>query len=81
MLKFRLTPSFLTGRSHSMGTAARVAVATGGSTVVNYSMTVFNGWNFGCLGETATKLKQKNLLYRLQVRRGLLYVTLKWRRF
>ncbi|XP_004078220.1 transmembrane channel-like protein 4 [Oryzias latipes] len=50
-----------------MGTAARVAVATGGSTVVNYSMTVFNGWNFGCLGETATKLKQKNLLYRLQV--------------
>uniref|UniRef100_A0A3P9HY53 Transmembrane channel-like protein n=1 Tax=Oryzias latipes TaxID=8090 RepID=A0A3P9HY53_ORYLA len=36
-------------------------------TVVNYSMIVFNGWNFGCLGETATKLKQKNLLYRLQV--------------
>uniref|UniRef100_A0A8C7WYV3 Transmembrane channel-like protein n=1 Tax=Oryzias sinensis TaxID=183150 RepID=A0A8C7WYV3_9TELE len=64
---FRLTPSFLTGRSHSMGSAARVAVATGGSTVVNYSMIVFNGWNFGCLGETATKLKQKNLLYRLQV--------------
>uniref|UniRef100_A0A3P9JD54 Transmembrane channel-like protein n=1 Tax=Oryzias latipes TaxID=8090 RepID=A0A3P9JD54_ORYLA len=50
-----------------MGSAARVAVATGGSTVVNYSMIVFNGWNFGCLGETATKLKQKNLLYRLQV--------------
>ncbi|XP_024123694.1 transmembrane channel-like protein 4 [Oryzias melastigma] len=50
-----------------MGSAARVAVATGGSTAVNYSMIVFTGWDYGCLGDTATKLKQKNLLYRLQV--------------
>uniref|UniRef100_A0A1A8CW68 Transmembrane channel-like protein n=3 Tax=Nothobranchius kadleci TaxID=1051664 RepID=A0A1A8CW68_NOTKA len=50
-----------------MGTAARVAVATGGSTVGNYSMIVFTGWDFGCLGNQATKLKQKNIYYRLQV--------------
>ncbi|XP_029361088.1 transmembrane channel-like protein 7 [Echeneis naucrates] len=50
-----------------MGTAARVAVATGGSTVGNYSMIVFTGWDYGCLGDQATKLKQKNMLYRLQV--------------
>ncbi|XP_040900484.1 transmembrane channel-like protein 7 [Toxotes jaculatrix] len=50
-----------------MGTAARVAVATGGSTVGNYSMIVFTGWDYGCLGDRATRLKQKNIHYRLQV--------------
>ncbi|XP_028282273.1 transmembrane channel-like protein 7 [Parambassis ranga] len=50
-----------------MGTAARVAVATGGSAVGNYSKIVFIGWDYGCLGDQATKLKQKNLHYRLQV--------------
>ncbi|XP_028984157.1 transmembrane channel-like protein 7 [Betta splendens] len=50
-----------------MGTAARVAVATGGSTVSNYSITVFTAWNYGCLGDTATTLQQKNLHYQLQV--------------
>ncbi|KAM4581034.1 transmembrane channel-like protein 7 [Odontesthes bonariensis] len=50
-----------------MGTTARVAVATGGSTVVNYSMILFTGWDHGCLGDQATKLKQKNILYRLQL--------------
>ncbi|XP_061572953.1 transmembrane channel-like protein 7 isoform X2 [Cololabis saira] len=50
-----------------MGSAARVAVATGGSTVVNYSMIVFTGWDYGCLGDKATKLKQKNIHYQLQV--------------
>lgn len=55
--------------THSMGSAARVAVTTGGSTVVNYSMIVFTGWDYGCLGDRATKLKQKNIHYRLQVRR------------
>lgn len=51
-----------------MGTAARVAVATGGSPVGNYSMVVFTGWDYGCLGDRATKLKQKNIHYSLQVR-------------
>ncbi|XP_072250273.1 transmembrane channel-like protein 7 [Leuresthes tenuis] len=50
-----------------MGTAARVAVATGGSTVANYSMIVFTGWDYGCLGDQATRLKQKNIHYRLQL--------------
>ncbi|XP_053182354.1 transmembrane channel-like protein 7 [Scomber japonicus] len=50
-----------------MGTAARVAVATGGSAVGNYSLIVFIGWDYGCLGDQATKLKQKNIHYRLQV--------------
>ncbi|XP_030606402.1 transmembrane channel-like protein 7 [Archocentrus centrarchus] len=51
-----------------MGTAARVAVATGGSSRVGiYSMIVFTGWDYGCLGDRATKLKQKNILYQLQV--------------
>ncbi|CAK6966114.1 transmembrane channel-like protein 7 [Scomber scombrus] len=50
-----------------MGTAARVAVATGGSAVGNYSLIVFIGWDYGCLGDRATKLKQKNIHYRLQV--------------
>lgn len=52
---------------HSMGTAARVAVATGGSAVGNYSMIVFTSWDYGSLGEKATRLKQKNIHYRLQV--------------
>lgn len=50
-----------------MGSAARVAVVTGGSTVGNYSMIVFNGWDYGCPGDQATKLKQRSILYRLQV--------------
>nr|XP_061789473.1 transmembrane channel-like protein 7 [Nerophis lumbriciformis] len=50
-----------------MGTAARVAVATGGSAVGDYSAIVFTGWDYGCLGDQATKLKQKNIHYRLQV--------------
>ncbi|XP_075965522.1 transmembrane channel-like protein 7 [Anarhichas minor] len=50
-----------------MGTTARVAVATGGSAVGNYSMIVFTGWDYGCQGDQATKLKQKNVHYRLQV--------------
>ncbi|XP_037836038.1 transmembrane channel-like protein 4 isoform X2 [Kryptolebias marmoratus] len=50
-----------------MGTAARVAVATGGRAIGNYSLIVFTGWDYGCLGDRATKLKQKNIYYRLQV--------------
>lgn len=53
--------------THSMGTAARVVVATGGGTMGNYSVMVFTGWDYGCLGDQATKLKQRNLYYRLQV--------------
>ncbi|KAG7237649.1 hypothetical protein INR49_032095 [Caranx melampygus] len=53
-----------------MGTAARVAVATGGSAVGNYSKIVFTGWDYGCLGDQATKLKQKNIHYRLQKMSG-----------
>jgi len=50
-----------------MGTAARVAVATGGSAVGNYSIIVFTGWDYGCQGDRATKLKQKNVHYRLAI--------------
>ncbi|XP_019948527.1 transmembrane channel-like protein 7 [Paralichthys olivaceus] len=50
-----------------MGTTAKVAVATGGSAVGNYSMIVFTGWDYSCLGDQDTKLKQKNVHYRLQV--------------
>ncbi|XP_043971867.1 transmembrane channel-like protein 7 isoform X1 [Gambusia affinis] len=50
-----------------MGKAARVAVTTGGSDVRSYSMIVFTGWDYGCLGSKATKLKQRNIYYRLQV--------------
>ncbi|XP_077454105.1 transmembrane channel-like protein 7 isoform X2 [Stigmatopora argus] len=50
-----------------MGSAARVAVATGSGAVGDYSATVFTGWDYGCLGDRATKLKQKNIHYRLQV--------------
>lgn len=53
---------------NSMGATARVVVATGGSAVRNYSMTVFTGWDYGSTDQTATVLKQKNILYQLQVR-------------
>lgn len=62
-----------------MGTAARVAVATGGSAVGSYSKIVFTGWDYGCLGDKATKLKQKNFHYRLQVRGDLSYLGKKWK--
>lgn len=52
-----------------LGSIARVAVATGGRTGNNYSMIAFASWDYGSLGEKETKLKQKNILYRLQVRR------------
>lgn len=58
-----------------MGTTVRVAVATGGSTMSNYSMTVFTGWDYGCLGNQATKLKQRNIYYRLQVGKDPLNLT------
>uniref|UniRef100_A0A3Q4G958 Transmembrane channel-like protein n=1 Tax=Neolamprologus brichardi TaxID=32507 RepID=A0A3Q4G958_NEOBR len=35
--------------------------------VSSYSMIVFTGWDYSCLGDRATKLKQKNILYQLQV--------------
>lgn len=50
-----------------MGATARVAVATGGSAEGTYSMTVFTGWDYGSSGDQATKLKQQNIYYRLQV--------------
>nr|XP_057940230.1 transmembrane channel-like protein 7 [Doryrhamphus excisus] len=50
-----------------MGTAARVAVAAGGGAVGNYSVIVFTGWDYASLGGRATRLKQKNIHYRLQV--------------
>lgn len=48
---------------------ARVVVATGGRSSGNYSMMAFASWDYGSLGEKETKLKQKNILYRLQVGR------------
>lgn len=63
--------------TRSMGTAARVAVAAGGGAVGNYSMIVFTSWDYGCTGEQATKLKQKNIHYQLQVRGGLSKVWIK----
>uniref|UniRef100_A0A3B4ACC0 Transmembrane channel-like protein n=1 Tax=Periophthalmus magnuspinnatus TaxID=409849 RepID=A0A3B4ACC0_9GOBI len=51
----------------AMGTTARVVVATGDSSEGNYSMLVFTGWDFGSNGNQATKLKQQNIYYRLQV--------------
>ncbi|XP_056143026.1 transmembrane channel-like protein 7 [Lampris incognitus] len=50
-----------------MGAAVRVAVATGGSAVGSYSKIVLTGWDYSCLGDRTTKLKQKNILYQLQV--------------
>lgn len=64
---------------HSMGTTARVAVATGASTAGNYSVIVFTVWNYSCLGDRATRLKQKNIHYRLQVRVDLYYLS-RWRK-
>lgn len=65
--------STLTGCSHThthrLGTAARVGVETGGQTGGNYSKIAFASWDYGSLGDKETKLKQKNILYRLQVRR------------
>lgn len=66
----------LAPRTHSMGRAARVAVATGGGAVGNYSMIVFTGWDYGSVDEKATKLKQKSIRYRLQV--GLEKVHVEW---
>ncbi|XP_062255817.1 transmembrane channel-like protein 7 [Platichthys flesus] len=50
-----------------MGANARVAVATGGHTMGEYSMIVFTGWDYSCLRDRDTRLKQKNIHYRLQV--------------
>lgn len=50
-----------------MGTAVRVAVATRAGATGSYSRIVFTDWDFGCLGDSATKLKQKNIHYQLQV--------------
>ncbi|KAK7886292.1 hypothetical protein WMY93_025913 [Mugilogobius chulae] len=50
-----------------MGTTARVVAATGGSSEGNYSSLVFTGWDYGSNGDQATKLKQQNIYYRLQV--------------
>uniref|UniRef100_A0A8C6SZ19 Transmembrane channel-like protein n=1 Tax=Neogobius melanostomus TaxID=47308 RepID=A0A8C6SZ19_9GOBI len=50
-----------------MGTTARVAVATGGGAEGTYSKIVFTGWDYGSSGHRATKLKQQNIYYRLQV--------------
>lgn len=50
-----------------MGTTARVVVETGGSAERSYSMTVFTGWDYGSSGAQATRLKQQNIYYRLQV--------------
>lgn len=33
----------------------------------NYSMIAFTSWDYGSLGDKETKLKQRNILYRLQV--------------
>lgn len=54
----------------------RVMVATGGGAVGSYSMLIFTGWDYGLQGERATKLKQNNLRYHLQVRGGKLADTL-----
>ncbi|KAJ8005096.1 hypothetical protein DPEC_G00143100 [Dallia pectoralis] len=50
-----------------MGSALRVAVATGSGAVGSYSKIVFTGWDYGCHGDQATKLKQKNIHYQLQL--------------
>ncbi|XP_055066390.2 transmembrane channel-like protein 7 isoform X2 [Misgurnus anguillicaudatus] len=50
-----------------MGSVARAVVAAGGGAVGNYSMLVFTGWDHGLQGDRATKLKQNNLRYQLQV--------------
>ncbi|KAL2084900.1 hypothetical protein ACEWY4_020418 [Coilia grayii] len=50
-----------------MGGVARVAVATGGGAAGGYSMMVFTGWDYGLQGGCATRLKQNNIRYQLQV--------------
>lgn len=50
-----------------MGSAARVAVATVGGAAGNYSKLVFTGWDYGCQGDRATRMKQNNIRYQLQV--------------
>ncbi|KAI1885870.1 hypothetical protein AGOR_G00208220 [Albula goreensis] len=50
-----------------MGSVIRVTVKTGGRTVGGYSMLVFTGWDYGLQGDRATKLKQNNIRYKLQV--------------
>ncbi|XP_048009325.1 transmembrane channel-like protein 7 [Megalobrama amblycephala] len=50
-----------------MGGTARVAVVTGGGAAGGYSILVFTGWDHGLQGHRATKLKQNNFRYRLQV--------------
>lgn len=50
-----------------MGSALRVAVATGSGAAGSYSKMVFTGWDYGCQGDRATKLKQKSIHYQLQV--------------
>ncbi|TRY89325.1 hypothetical protein DNTS_023616 [Danionella cerebrum] len=50
-----------------MGGMARVMVETGEGAVGGYSALVFTGWDYGLQGDRATKLKQNNLRYRLQV--------------
>ncbi|XP_041963999.1 transmembrane channel-like protein 7 [Alosa sapidissima] len=50
-----------------MGGVWRVAVTTGGGTVGGYSMLLFTGWDYGLQGDRATKLKQNNIRYQLQV--------------
>jgi len=67
-LSINLYSASLTAGLHSMGTAVRVAVATGGGATGSYSRILFTGWDFGCQGDRATKLKQKSILYQFQVR-------------
>ncbi|XP_046897283.1 transmembrane channel-like protein 7 [Hypomesus transpacificus] len=50
-----------------MGSAARVAVATVGGAAGSYSKLVFTGWDYGCQGDRATRLKQNNIRYQFQV--------------
>ncbi|XP_066538396.1 transmembrane channel-like protein 4 [Hoplias malabaricus] len=50
-----------------MGSMTRIMVAVGGGAGGGYSMLVFTGWDYGLQGERATKLKQNNLRYQLQV--------------
>lgn len=68
------TPVLSPPVANSMGATARVAVATGSGAVGSYSMTVFTGWDYGSLDQNVTILKQKKILYQLQVRGKLPYV-------
>lgn len=44
----------------------------------NYSMIAFASWDYGSLGDKETRLKQKNILYRLQVRRSGALEVVQW---